>query len=62
MKPHASGGSSLRRILKQRGAEVWGENSTHLVHHKHLIRNGKWGKELFLMQIYKLSWCDQNYV
>lgn len=50
------------RILKQRGAEVWGENSTHLVHHKHLIRNGKWGKELFLMQIYKFSWCDQTYV
>lgn len=50
------------KILKQRGTEVWGESFHHLVHHQHLIRNGKWGEELFLVPIYKLSWCDQNYV
>lgn len=61
MQPHASGRNS-HKILKQRETGVWGESFHHLVHHKHLIRNGKWGKELFLVPIYKLSWCDQSYV
>lgn len=54
--------TSQSRISKQRGTGGWGENPTHLVHHEHLISNGKWGKELLLMQIYKSSWCDQSYV